>query len=147
MKAWGAAAATALLAGCGWISFRKPPTDDELRVERELRAYYTQVKSAFAVGNSQALAALFDTSITRPMTKPDIESWGEKFFGEHGRARFILRSFSLDEMGAGRAVTTIRYRVETPDGKGSFDGMERDELIKKGGRWYTVSWEKILEGR
>jgi hypothetical protein len=135
------------LAGCGWISFRKPPTDDELRVERELRLYYTEIKRSFAVGNSQALASLFDSSITRPMSKPEIERWGEDFFKAHGRASFTIQKFELDELGADRAAVTIRYRVDTPDGQGSFSGAETDELIKKSGRWYIAGWEKLSEGR
>lgn len=131
------------LSGCGWISFRKPPTDDEIRLRAELKSYYGDVQTAFAVGNAQGLAVLFDPSITTPMTKREIEAWGDKFFGEHGRASFKLEKFELDEMGAGRAVATIRYSVTTPTGKGSFGGTERDELVKKNGRWYVSAWEKI----
>ena len=135
------------VSGCGFISFRKPRTDDELRVERELRLYYTEIKSSFAVGNSQSLASLFDSNITRPMSKPEIEKWAEDFFKAHGRASFTIQKFELDELGADRASVTIHYRVEPQDGKGAFGGAETDELIKKGGRWYIAGWEKLPEGR
>jgi hypothetical protein len=147
MRAGWAILTSFLIGGCGWISFRKPPTDDELRVERELRLYYTEVKRSFAVGNPQALASLFDASITRPMSKPEIERWSEDFFKAHGRASFTIQKFELDELGADRAVVTIRYRVDTPDGKGSFAGVESDELVKRNGRWYIAGWEKLPEGR
>ena len=143
MSAFWAVLAAALLAGCGYVSFRKPPTDQEIRTRAELREYYEGVQRAFAAGNSQALASMFDASITKPMSKPQIEKWAEDFFKEHGRAAFRVVKLELDELGPGRAVATLTYKVETPSGKGSFGGTVRDELVKRHGRWYMTAWEKI----
>lgn len=137
------AAAALALAGCGWISFQRPPTDDELRLEREVRGYYTQVGTAFAAGNAQALTSLFDPSITEPMTRPEIAKWAEEFFAKHGRAGFKIASIDFEQLAFERAVVTIRYRVTTPDGQGGFEGAEIDTLVKKNGRWYTARWEKL----
>lgn len=145
MRAWTSsiAACALLLSGCGWVSFRKTPSDDELRLEREVRAFYSEIQSAFAAGNPQALASLYDASISKPMTKPEIEAWIEKFFAEHGRGSMSYSSFSIDELGHARAVVTLAYKVETPDGAGNFGGSERDSLIKRGGRWYMAGWQTL----
>jgi len=136
-------AVTALaFAGCGWISFQRPLSDDELRLERDVRSYYTEVAAAFATGNAQALTSLFDPSITEPMTRPDIAKWAEDFFAKHGRAGFKIVSLDFEQLAYERAVVDIRYRVTTPDGQGSFAGSEIDTLVKKNGRWYTARWEK-----
>lgn len=131
------------LAGCGWIGFRRPPTDDELRLSAEVRSYYTQVQGAFAGGDAQALSSLFDAGIVAPMTKAQVDAWAEKFFAEHGRARFRILALEIDDLGLQRAVVTLKYAVETPDGKGGFAGTERDTLVRRGGRWYTAAWEKL----
>ena len=138
-------AALLATAGCGYVSFRKPMTDDELRLEREIRGYYAEIRAAFAAGNPQSLATLFDPNITSPMSRPEVERWAEKFFAEHGRAHFKIEGFSLDELAFERAVVTLRYRVDTPDGRGGFGGAERDTLVKKSGRWYTAAWERLKD--
>lgn len=132
----------AALSGCGFISFRQPPTDDELRLTGEVRAYYAEVQRAFATGNPQALSSLFDASITRPMSKPQIDAWAEKFFAEHGRARFHIMSLEIDDVGHEQAEVTLKYAVEPADGKGGFAATEQDSLVKRGGRWYTRAWER-----
>jgi hypothetical protein len=142
MKALAPVAIAAALAACGWVSFQRPLTNDELRLEREVRSYYTEVRAAFATGNPQALSGLFDPEITDPMTRPDIEKWAADFFGKHGRGSFKISAFDFDELGFQRAVVRFHYRVDTPDGQGGFSGYERDTLVKKNGRWYTARWEK-----
>jgi hypothetical protein len=135
----------ALLAassGCGVVSFRKPPTDEELRLTGEVRSYYAEVQRAFAAGNPQALSSLFDASITRPMSKAEIDAWAEKFFAEHGRARFRILSFEIDDLGHEQALVTLKYAVEPADGTGGFGATEQDSLVKRNGRWYTRSWER-----
>jgi hypothetical protein len=131
------------LAGCGWISFRKPPSDDETRLTREVKAFYTEIQRAFAVGNAQALTSLFDPSITRPMTKPEVQAWAETFFAAHGRARFKILSLTIEDIGFLRAVVTLKYQVEPADGKGGFGATEEDTLVKRTGHWYVASWEKV----
>lgn len=143
MRALVVIAASLALGGCGWIGFRKHLTDDEIRLQREVRAYYAEVQRAFAAGNSQALSSLFDPSIVKPMTKKEVEAWAEKFFAENGRGHFKLLSLSLDDLGRERAVVTIRYEVTTPSGKGGFGGSEQDTLVKRSGRWYTAAWVKL----
>lgn len=130
------------LSGCGFVSFRKAPTDEEVRLTGEVRAYYAEIQRAFAAGNTQALSSLFDASITRPMSKPEIDAWAEKFFAEHGRARFRILSFEIDDLGHEQAQVTLKYAVEPADGKGGFGGTEQDSLVKRGGRWYTRAWER-----
>lgn len=140
-----ACAALLLLSGCRYVSFARPRSDDELRLEREVRAYYNEVRLAFAAGNSQALSSLFDPNITKPMTKAQVDAWADKFFNEHGRARFRIKHFELEELGFERAVVLLEYAVEPSSGHGGFGGSERDTLVKRGGRWYTASWEKIAK--
>ena len=143
MRRWVAVALSVGLAGCGWVGFRKPLGDDELRLSSEVRAYYAEVQRAFAAGNAQALSALFDAGIVAPMTKPQVDAWAEKFFAEHGRARLRILALTIDDLGLQRAVVTLRYSVVTPDGKGGFAGAERDTLVRRAGRWYTAAWEKL----
>lgn len=142
MRRWVFLLLSVGLVGCGWISFRKPPSDDELRLSEEVRSYYTEVQRAFAAGNAQALSALFDAGIAWPMTKAQVEDWAETFFAEHGRAHFRILELTIDDLGLARAVVTLKYAVETPDGKGGFAGSERDTLVRRAGRWYTASWER-----
>ncbi len=142
MRELALAAAALLTSACGYVSFERPKTADELRLEQSLRAYYGEVREAFAVGNPDALASLFSPSITHPMTQREIRDWATKFFAEHGRARFRIESLEIDELGFVRAVTTLTYRVETPDGKGSFAGTERDVLERRESRWFVSSWDK-----
>ena len=142
MRPWALLTLAAGLAGCGWIGFRKPPTDDELRLSSEVRSHYVEVQQAFASGNAQALAALFDAGLAAPMSKPQVEAWAERFFAEHGRARLRILSLEIDDLGLARAVVTLKYAVETPDGKGGFAGTERDTLVRRSGRWYMAAWEK-----
>lgn len=142
MRPIAAALLALALGGCGLISFRKPPTDEELALTHSVRAYYGEVQRAFAAGNAQALSSLFDPSITRPMSKPEIDAWAEKFFADHGRARFHILAFSIDDVGYEKAEVTLKYAVETVDGKGGFAATEHDTLVKREGRWYTRSWER-----
>lgn len=134
--------AALVLSSCGYVSFERAKTPDEVRLEQSVRAYYGDVRRAFAVGNADALTALFSPSITHPMTQAQIRAWAEKFFSEHGRARMRIDRLDVDELGFVRAVVTLTYRVETPDGKGAFGGTERDVLERRDGRWFVASWDK-----
>ncbi|MBI5630253.1 MAG: hypothetical protein HY921_05160 [Elusimicrobia bacterium] len=131
-----------LLAGCRHISFQQKVGTDAYILEEEVKAFFNEVKTAFAGGNAQALASLFSSSITHPMTQAQILSWGQKFFAENKSARFVVEKLSLDSLGPLQATVTMAYRVETLDGKGNFGGVERDSLVKKGGRWYISAWDK-----
>ena len=133
----------ALSAGCGGISFGRRVSDDELRLRSEVRAYYDDVARAFAAGNAEALALLFDASIAKPMTRDQIKAWAVKFFRDHGPAKFKIEKLDFDRLGFQSGVVTLRYRVETLDGKGSFGGAERDELAKRGRRWVVTGWEPL----
>jgi hypothetical protein len=131
------------LLSCSYISFQRPPTDDEILLRQSLKAYYNEVQSAFAAGNPAALASLFSPSITRPMTQGEIRAWADKFFAEHGRARFKIKGLEIEELSFVRAVVTLTYSVETPDGKGGFAGTERDILERARGRWSIAAWDKL----
>lgn len=138
--------ATLLLAGlgaCGYVSFGRKVGTAEWILQQEIRSYYDNVQLAFAAGNPQALAGLFDPGIAKPMTQTEILAWGEKFFGEHKKARFRIEKLVFDELGYLQAVVTLTYRVETPEGRGDFGGTERDALVKRRGRWYISAWEKL----
>lgn len=130
-------------AACDYISFSRWASPDEVRLQEELRGYYGELKGVFAMGNSQALAGLFDASITRPMTQEQILAWGQNFFSENRTAVFRIDKFEVEELGYQRAVVMLTYRVETPGGKGDFGGTERDTLVKRRGRWYVSAWEKV----
>ena len=66
-----------LLSACGWVSFGRIVSDDELRLRSEVRSYYDEVARAFATGNAEALSRLYDPAIARPMTREQILAWGK----------------------------------------------------------------------
>lgn len=136
-------ALAALLAGCGLLKVGPAKPLRQSVAERELRAYYADVQKAFAAGNEAMLADLFDPAITKPMTRPRIREWGREFFGKHGRCRFRILGLELVDLGPGRAVARLTYRVETPGGEGDFGGTEMDVLEKRSGRWRIVEWQKV----
>lgn len=136
-------AAACLLSSCGYVSFAKPQTADEIALKAEVREYYDQVAQAFAAGNPDALASLYSSSIVHPMTQDQIRDWGKKFFGDHGPSHFKLRKIAFDELSYVRAVVTLSYAVETKGATGDFAGAERDELVRHQGRWFVVAWEKV----
>ena len=132
-----------VLAGC--VSFARAPTTPELAAQAEIKAYYGEVELAFERGDADALAALFDPSITRPMTREQILEWGQTFFRDYKETRFKIRSLSFEDLGPGVAVVRLAYRVATEDGRGDFGGVERDYLGKAGGRWRITAWERLPE--
>ena len=130
-------------AGCRHLSFGRAVSDDELRLQAQIRAYYQEAARAFAAGDAAALTRLYDQAIGKPMTRDQIQAWGEKFFAEHGPASFSVKALEFERLGFQDAVVVLAYRVETKDGRGSFGGTERDVLAKKGKRWLMTSWEKL----
>lgn len=130
-------------AGCVRLDLGRRVSDDELRLRRELEGYYMDAAAAFATASPEALAALYDASIHKPMTLAKIRDWGVEFFGKHGPARFKVERLEFDRLGYESAVVTLTYRVETRTGEGSFGGVERDEFVKKKGRWLMTGWEKV----
>ena len=133
------------LGACVRLDFGRKVGDDELRLRREVEGYYVDVAAAFAAGSPDALTRLFDPSITKPMNEEKIHAWAREFFGKHGPARFKIEKLEFDRLGYESAVVTMTYRVETKDGKGSFGGVERDELARKRGRWLMTAWEKVSD--
>lgn len=127
------------------LDFGRKVGDDELRLRRELEGYYLDAAAAFAAGSPDALAALFDASISKPMTREKIRAWAADFFGKHGPAHFKIEKLEFDRLGYESAVVTLTYRVETRDGTGSFGGVERDEFTRKRGRWLMTGWEKVSD--
>jgi len=137
--------AAVLTASCGFVSFGRQVSNDELRLRASVRAYYDEVAQAFAAGNHESLALLFDAAIAKPMTREQISAWGKDFFAKHGPAGFKVEKVEFERLGFENAVVLLTYRVETTDGKGSFGGVERDVLTKRGKRWVVMSWEKVSE--
>ena len=138
------AAAAAALGGCVSLNFGRNVTDEELVLRGEIKSYYNEVAIAFAGGNADALAGLYDEAIARPMTKEQIRAWGADFFAKHGPASFKLDKIEFERVGHVSAAVTISYRVDTKDGTGSFAGVERDELAHRDNRrWYVTAWEKL----
>lgn len=138
------AGAAGVLGGCLSLNFGRKVTDEELVLRGEIKSYYNQVGMAFAGGNADALAGLFDAAIARPMTKDQIRAWAADFFAKHGPASFKLDKIEFEQVGHVSAVVVITYRVETRDGQGSFGGTERDELAHRDNRrWYVTAWEKL----
>lgn len=135
-------AAALLCSGCLELSFRRPLSMQETLKENSLKDYYVQVKSAFALGDAEALAALYDPGIARPMTQAEILAWGRKFFGEHGSARFRVEKLDVQELGYQHGLVRLTYRVQTKSGKGDFGGTELDTFTQRSGRWLITSWEK-----
>lgn len=134
-----------LLASCGRVSFGRKVSDDELRLRSGVRAYYDEVVQAFAAGNAEALALLFDAAITKPMTREKIHAWGNDFFAAHGPASFKVVRVEYERLGYENAVVLLTYRVETKSGQGNFGGTQRDYLTKRGRRWVVTSWETVPE--
>lgn len=135
----------ALGSACVRLDMGRKLGDDELRLRRELEGYYVEAAAAFATGSPEALAALYEPSIRKPMTRQQIKDWGAKFFGEHGPARFKVVKLEFDRLGYESALVTLTYKVETKTGKGDFGGVEQDEFVKKNGRWLMTAWEKVPE--
>lgn len=139
-KASGLAAIALLAASCAYVSFGRRVGTDEFVLRQEIKAFYVDVQKALAAGNPDALASLFSTPLQQ-----EIRAWGEKFFAEHGNARLRIDKLGFDELGYLRAVVSLAYAVDTPGGKGDFRGAERQVLVKKRGRWYMESREKLIE--
>lgn len=139
--------AAVLLSSCGYASFGRKVSDDELRLRSDVRAYYDEVVQAFAAGNPDALVLLFDAAITKPMTRERISAWGKDFFAQHGPASFKVERVEYERLGYENAVVLLTYRVVTKDGKGNFGGTERDYLTKRGRRWVVASWEKVEDSK
>jgi hypothetical protein len=138
------AAASAVVGGCISLNFGRNVSEEELILREGIRSYYDEVAAAFAVGNSDMLANLYDAGIARPMTQDKIRAWGQDFFQKHGPAEFKLVKIEFEQVGHVTSVVTITYRVETRDGAGSFGGTERDQLIQRTGRrWYVTGWDKL----
>ena len=130
-------------SACGYVSFGRKVGDDELRLRSSVRAYYDEVVQAFAAGNPDALTMLFDGAIAKPMTREQIQAWGNAFFSEHGPASFKIVRVEYERLGYENAVVLLTYRVETKGGRGNFGGTERDTLAKRGKRWVVTEWEKV----
>jgi hypothetical protein len=145
MRAAVLIALTLLTDACAQVDlgFGRRVSDEEYVLRAGIRDYYAEVAAAFAAGNAQALAALFDPDITTPMTRAAIEKWGEDFFKKHGPARFEIEKLDFERAGHVSAVVELTYRVKTRDGDGSFGGTERDQLVKRGRRWSISAWEKV----
>ncbi len=134
--------AAVALSGCGYVSFARKVSDDELRLRSGVRSYYDEVVQAFAAGNPAALTMLFDGAIAKPMTREQIQAWGVKFFAENGPAAFKVERVEYERLGYENAVVLLTYRVKTKTGKGDFGGTERDTLVKHGKHWVVTEWEK-----
>lgn len=147
MRRTTAALLCAALCGCARLSFRKLAGPEEhARVSEIERLYREEAPAAFAAGDAERLAALFDPAITRPMTHAKIADWGREFFGKHRDVRFHADDVVVERLGAGTARVLLRYRVTTRGGDGDFGGTEADELVRRGGRWLIASWEKLQAG-
>lgn len=133
----------ALGAGCSYVSFSRPATQDEAITRAEIKAFYDKLSQSFAIGNPDALSSLFSPSITHPMTMGQIRDWSQKFFTEHGKAHFKIVKLSVDSLSYINATVTLTYQVDTPDGKGGFGATERDQLVRSHGEWYVASWDKV----
>jgi hypothetical protein len=130
-------------AGCGYVSFARKETTDEVVLKQQIMSYYDSVKAAFASGAVQRFAVLFDPKVANPMTHAQIMDWAQKFLGKHGRAAFRVNKLDIEQLGFSQAVVVLDYSVETPSGEGGFSGLERDWLVKKRGRWMITRWEKL----
>ena len=143
-RPWPLLAAALAFSSCVSLNFGRPVSEEEIILRDEIRSYYDSVGAAFAAGNADALANLYDAGIARPMTQEKIRAWGQDFFAKHGPASFKLLKIDFERVGHVSAVVTIVYRVETRDGQGSFGGTERDELVQRTGRrWYVTAWDKL----
>ncbi len=141
---FAAVVAAAALGGCISLNFGRPVSEEEVILREQIRSYYDEVGAAFAAGNADMLANLYDAGIARPMTQDQIRLWGKDFFAKHGPASFKIVKIDFEQVGHVTAVVTIAYRVETRDGDGSFGGSERDDLVQRTGRrWYVTGWDKL----
>src|SRR5271155_5553324 len=126
-------AAGVLASACGGISFGRKVSDDELILQQEIHDYYNKIGEAFASANPDGLTALFDPSITHPMTHKEIEDWANNFFKENKNGHFKIAKLDIETLSYIKASVVLTYKVETPEHKGDFGGTERDLLIKDHG--------------
>ena len=139
-----ASAAASLFCGCVSVNFARAVPEEELILRDQIRSYYDEVSAAFAAGNPDMLANLYDAGIAHPMTQDAIRAWGADFFKKHGPATFKVVKLDYESVGHVAAVVTLTYRVATRDGDGSFGGTERDNLVQRTGRrWYVARWDKV----
>lgn len=144
MRTAALAALAALLSACGFtLDFGRKVLPEEQILRDEIRDYYGEASAAFAGGNPDMLAALYDPAITKPMTKEQIRAWGEDFFKKHGPAGFKVLKLDFERLGHESAVVILTYKVETRDGKGDFGGTERDEFVKRGRKWSMTAWAEV----
>ena len=145
MKLLALTVSALLLGGCSTFSidFSRKISEEENILRADVRAYYDEASAAFAAGNAELLADLYEPGIARPMTKDQIRNWGTDFFKKHGPARFKVEKIDFERVGHVSAVVVLTYRVDTKDGDGSFQGTERDELVKHGRRWSISAWTKV----
>ncbi|MDE2039632.1 MAG: nuclear transport factor 2 family protein [Elusimicrobia bacterium] len=137
------AASLLLLAGCGGVGFERPISDREFALEAEIRDFYSELGRAYSAGDAQALALLYDPGIATPMTHDQIQAWVDQFFAERGPAAFNILALSFEQLGADRAVVRIKYDVAPFGKKPGFQGFELDTLVRRFGRWYIASWERL----
>jgi hypothetical protein len=142
-KSFLVAAAVLFASGCGGVSFGRRVSIQEYARQEEIKAYYQEVKAAFAARNPEALASLFDAGISKPMTWPQILAWARRFFSENAGVAFHVDKLEFDALGVDRAEVALTYRVTTLGGKGDFGGKELDVVEKRAGHWRIVSWEKL----
>ena len=143
MKRHGALLAAAGLAGaCAYVGFDRGLSPDEIVLQQEIRAYFNEMQEAFAAGNAQALASLFDPSITHPMNQDEIEARAGAFFAANKGAHLGIDRVSFEELGMQRAVVTAAYKAEALQASSALQGVERATLVKRRGRWYVSRWEE-----
>ena len=138
--------AVVALMGCVRLSFNRKMSTEERVLREEVRSYYDEMATAFAVGNAEAFSLLYDPSITDPMTQDQIRAWGHDFFKKHGPASFNVEKVDFESLGTENAVVKLTYRVVTRDGSGSFNAIEEDRLVKRDHRrWLVTSWKRSEE--
>ena len=145
MKGLGALLAAAGLAGagaCAYISFNRGSSHYEAVLQQEIHAYFNELEGAFAARNAEALASLFDDSITRPMAKDQIQARARAFFAGNESSHLTIDNLTFEELANSRAVVTVAYKVDTPPGRLGLGGIERATLVKRRGRWYLSNWEE-----
>ena len=143
MKRHGALLAAAGLAGaCAYVGFDRGLSPNEIVLQQEIRAYFNEMQEAFAAGNAQAFAGLFDPSISRPLSRDQIQARAEAFFAENKTAHLRIDHLTFEELGRLGAAVTASCRVEPQPGRHALGAVERATLVKRRGRWYVASWEE-----
>lgn len=114
--------------------------DELLSLRESVGAYYDGVDRAFSAADSDALAARYSDSMTSPMRRSEAAELGRTFLRENApvRSRSSLQIISLSRCSA---EVLVEFRIKAERTGAVYSGIEKDWLMRAGGRWLISSWK------